>query len=117
MGVCARAVVVLLWALLAGLPAGPGGVRLLLILSVLGGSSPFLAEGTAGDVIGRGAAGDATVSLVTTLVRVPQVGFGFGWGLGFGVGIAGDAHGGCAAIDAPGDGIADGEVAAVDGVG
>ena len=52
--VCAWAVVGLLWALLAGLPAGPGGACLLLVLSVLGGSSPLLAEGAVGDVVGGG---------------------------------------------------------------
>ena len=74
MWVRAQAVGGLLWALLAGLPAGPGGDCRLLVLSVLGGSSPILAEGAAGDVIGGGAAGDAMVSLVMTLVRLPQVG-------------------------------------------
>ena len=73
MWVRARAVVGLLWVLLAGLPAGAGGVCCLLVLSVLGGSSPILAEGAAGDVIGGGAAGDAMVSLVMTVARVPQV--------------------------------------------
>ena len=76
--VCARAVIGRLWALLAGLPAGAGGVCRLLVLSVLGGFSPFLAEGAAGDVVGGGTAGVAMVSLVMTLVKVPQVGFGFG---------------------------------------
>ena len=75
---CARAVIGLLWALLTGLPAGPGGVCRLLVLSVLGGFSPFLAEGAAGDVLGWGIPGVAMVSLVMTLDRVPQVGFGFG---------------------------------------
>ena len=55
----ARAVIGMLWALLAGLPAGPGGVCRLLVLSVLGGFSPFLAEGAAGDVVGGGTAGVA----------------------------------------------------------
>ena len=68
----ARAVVGLLWALLAGWPAGPGGVCRLLL--VFGGSLPILAEGVAGDVVGGGAAGDAMLSLVMTLLRVPQVG-------------------------------------------
>ena len=75
--VCALAVIGLLWALLACLPAGPGGVCRLLVLSVLGGFSPFLAKGAAGDVVGGGAADVAMVSLMMTLVRVPQVGFGF----------------------------------------
>ena len=55
-----------LGALLAGLPAGPGGVC---HLRCLGGSSLILAEGAAGDVDGGGAAGDATASLVMKLVR------------------------------------------------
>ena len=55
-----------------GWPACP------LVLSVFGGLSSFLAEGDAGDIAGGAAAGDALVSLVMTLVRVPQVGFGFG---------------------------------------
>ena len=55
----ARAVIGMLSALLAGLPAGPGGVCLLLVLSVLGGFSLFLAEGAAGDVVGGGTAGVA----------------------------------------------------------
>ena len=76
--VCARAVIGLLWTLLAGLAAGPGGVCRPLALSVLGRFSPFLAEGAAGDVVGWGIAGVAMVSLVMTLDRVPQVGFGFG---------------------------------------
>ena len=46
--VLARAVIGLLSALLAGLPAGPGSVCRLLVLSVFGGFSPFLAEGAAG---------------------------------------------------------------------
>ena len=99
------AVVGLLWALLAGLPAGPGGVCILVVLSVLCGSSPILAEGAAGDVVGGGPAGGAMVSLVLTVVRVSQLGFGFGLGLGFGVGFAGDADGECGAIHAPGDGV------------
>ena len=57
--VCARAVFGLLWALLAGLPAGLGGVCRLLVLSVLGGFSAFLAEGAAGDVVGGGTTGVA----------------------------------------------------------
>ena len=69
-----RAVVGLLWALLAGLPACSGGVCRLLVLSVLGGSAPILSVAAAADVVGGGAAGDAMVSLVMTLVRVPQVG-------------------------------------------
>ena len=76
--VCPRTVIGLLWALLAGLLAGPGGVCRLLLLSVLGGFWPLLAKGAVGDVVGGGAAGVAMVSLVMTLVRVPQVGLGFG---------------------------------------
>ena len=76
--VCVRAVIGLLWALLAGLPAGPGGVCRLLVLSVFGGFSPFLAEGAAGDVVGGATAGVAMVYLVMTFMRVPQVGFGCG---------------------------------------
>ena len=60
--VWARAVIGLLWALLAGLPAGPGGVCRLLVLSVFGGFSPFLAESAAGDVVGGGSAGVAAGS-------------------------------------------------------
>ena len=89
--VCTRAVTCLLWALLAGLPAGDGGVCRLLVLWVLGGLSSFQAEGAAGDVSGAGAAGDAMVSLGMTLVRVPQVRLVFALGLGFSVGVAGDA--------------------------
>ena len=63
--VLASAVFALFGALLAGLPAGAGGVRCSLVLSVLGGVSPFLAEGAAGDIVGGDTAGVAA-------------GFGFG---------------------------------------
>ena len=57
--VCARAVIGLLWALLAGLPAGPGGVCRLRVLLMFGGFSMFLAKGATGDVVGGGTAGVA----------------------------------------------------------
>ena len=74
----ARAVVGLLLALLAGRPAGPGGVCLLLVLSVFGGPSPILAECAAADVVGGGGAGDAMVSLATMLEGCRRYNLGLG---------------------------------------
>ena len=71
-------VIGLLWALLAGLLAGPGGFCRLLVLLVLGRFSLFLAEGAADDVVGGGTADVAA-------------GFRFGRGLGCGAGVLADA--------------------------